>query len=81
MYSDLDMDVAVPNPLSPVSGPDGTVNIEGNDTQVAGTFSFLYQFSVHTRLGGRATSNFDFEYSGDISADLLGETGVSTEPC
>jgi len=79
MYSDLDMDIAVPNLKSPVAGPDGTVNVEGDDTQVAGTISFLYQFSDHTRLGGRATSKFDFEYGGNISADLLGEVGVSTE--
>jgi long-chain fatty acid transport protein len=79
MYSDLDMDIAVPNLMSPVEGPDGTVNVEGDDTQVAGTISFLYQFSDHTRLGGRATSKFDFEYGGNISADLLGEVGVSTE--
>ncbi len=79
MYSKLDMDVAVPNPMSPVTGPDGTVNLEGDDTQVAGSVSFLYQFSDRTRLGGRATSKFEFEYGGKVSSDLLGSTGLTTE--
>jgi long-chain fatty acid transport protein len=79
MYSKLDMDVGVPNPMSPIEGPGGSVNVEGDDTQVAGTLSFLYQFSDRTRLGGRVTSKFDFEYGGDISADLLGSVGVTTE--
>jgi long-chain fatty acid transport protein len=78
MYSDLDMDIAVPIASSPVLGPDGRVNLDGNDTQVAGSVSFLYEFSERTRLGGRATSKFDFEYDGNISADLLGEVGVDT---
>ena len=78
MYSELDMDIAVPNPNSPVQGPDGKVNLDGNDTQVAGSVSFLYEFSERTRLGGRALSKFDFEYDGNISADLLGQVGVET---
>ena len=78
MYSDLDMDIAVPNAKSPVQGPDGRVNLDGNDTQVAGSVSFLYEFSERTRLGGRALSKFDFEYDGDISSDLLGQVGVET---
>lgn len=79
MYSNLDMDVAVPNSTSPLQGPEGRVNLDGDDTQVAGTLSFLYQFSDRTRLGGRATSKFDFEYGGNISAELLGSVGVTTE--
>ncbi len=78
MYSNLDMDIAVPNPESPVQGPDGKVNLDGDDIQVAGSLSFLYEFNDRTRLGGRATSKFDFEYSGDISAELLGQVGVET---
>ena len=79
MYSELDMDIAVPNGNSPVQGPDGKVNLDGDDVKVAGSLSFLYQFSQRTRLGARATSKFDFEYDGDISADLLGQVGVETE--
>ena len=78
MYSKLDMDIAVPNALNPF-GTDGKVNLDGDDVQVAGSFSFLYEFSERTRLGGRATSKFEFEYDGDISADLLGEVGVTTD--
>ena len=79
MYSQLDMDVAVPNPETPVQGPDGKINLDGDDIKVAGTLSFLYEFSQRTRLGGRATSKFDFEYDGNISAERLGEVGVDTE--
>jgi long-chain fatty acid transport protein len=78
MYSELDMDVAVPNPLSPVQGPDGKINLDGDDIQAAGTMSFLYEFTERTRLGGRATSKFDFDYDGNISSELLGEVGVET---
>jgi long-chain fatty acid transport protein len=73
------MDVAVPNLMSPVAGPDGTVNIDGDDFEVAGTLSFLYEFSDRTRLGGRTTSKFEFDYSGDVSSDLLGQVGATTE--
>jgi long-chain fatty acid transport protein len=79
MYSKLDMDVAVPNAMSPATGPDGKVNIDGDDTQVAASLSALYQFSERTRLGIRTTSKFDFSYSGDVSSDLLGEVGVETD--
>ena len=79
MYSELDMDVAVPNLNTPVQGPDGKVNLDGDDVQVAGSLSFLYEFTERTRIGGRTTSKFEFEYDGNISADLLGEVGVETE--
>ena len=78
MYSELDMDVAVPNAMAPVAGPEGRINLDGDDVQVAATLSFLYEFSESTRLGGRTTSKFDFKYDGDISADLLGQVGVET---
>ena len=63
MYSKLDMDVAVPNGMSPVTGPDGRATIDGDDIQVAGSLSALYQFSERTRLGLRGPSKFDFSYS------------------
>lgn len=78
MYSELDMDVAIPNAVNP-QGPEGRVNLDGDDIKVAGSLSFLYEFSERTRLGGRATSKFDFNYDGNISADLLGQVGVETE--
>lgn len=78
MYSELDMDVAVPLPAGPGPIEEGKINLDGDDIQVAGTLSFLYEFSDSTRLGGRATSKFDFEYDGNISAELLGQVGVET---
>jgi long-chain fatty acid transport protein len=79
MYSSLDMDVGVPNPNDPINGPEGKINLDGDDVQVAGSLSFLYEFSDRTRLGARTTSKFDFEYDGDISAELLGQVGVETQ--
>lgn len=78
MYSNLDMDIAVPNVVNPIEGPEGKVNLDGDDVQAAGSLSFLYEFTDSTRLGARATSKFDFSYDGDISAQLLGEVGVET---
>lgn len=79
MYSELDMDIAVPNSKNPIQGPEGRANLDGDDIKVAGSLSFLYEFSERTRLGGRTTSKFDFSYDGNISADLLGQVGVETE--
>jgi long-chain fatty acid transport protein len=73
------MDVAVPNAMSPATGPDGKVNLDGNDTQVAASLSAMYQFSEHTRLGIRGTSRFDFNYDGNVSTELLGQVGVETD--
>ena len=79
MYSKLDMDIAVPNPNNPFAGPDGKANVDGDDVQVAGGVSFLYEFSDQTRIGGRYTSKFDFEYDGDASLDPVGiEVGIDT---
>ena len=78
MYSNLDMDIAVPNPESQIEGPDGKVNLDGDDTEVAAGLSFLYEFSERTRLGARALSKFDFEYGGDLSAERFGQVGVDT---
>jgi long-chain fatty acid transport protein len=78
MYSKLDMDVAVPNPVNPIEGLEGKVNLDGDDIQVAGSLNFLYEFTERTRIGGRATSKFDFKYDGNISSRLVDEVGVET---
>ena len=79
MYSSLDMDIAVPNAQDPIQGGDGKINLDGDDVQAAGTLTFLYEFTENTRLGAHATSKFDFEYDGDVSAELLGQVGVETK--
>jgi len=50
-----------------------------NVTASYGVEGFTAQISERTRLGGRTTSKFDFNYDGNISADLLGRVGVETE--
>jgi long-chain fatty acid transport protein len=72
------MDVAIPNFRDPVLGQEGKAKIDGDDVQVAGMVSFLYEFSERTRIGGRATSKFDFEYDGEIKGERLTEDLKST---
>jgi len=71
MYSSLEMEIAVPNISNPVTGEEGKAKLDGDDVQVAGTVSFLYEFSDRTRLGGRATSKFEFEYDGNLNGKNL----------
>jgi long-chain fatty acid transport protein len=78
MYSDLELDVAIPNLASP-GEDEGKGEISGDDTQVAVSLSFHYQFSPRTAIGGRASSKFEFDYDGDIEAKYLGQVGVNTE--
>lgn len=79
MYSELELDIAVPNLATPQDG-EGKAEIDGDDVQVAGTLSFLYEISDKTRIGGRTTSKFDFEYGGNAEAALIGQSvGVDTE--
>jgi long-chain fatty acid transport protein len=79
MYSKLELDIAVPNLATPQEG-EGKAKIDGDDVEVAGTFSFLYELSDRTRIGGRTTSKFDFKYDGDAEAALIGQSvGVETE--
>ncbi len=80
MYSSLEMEIAVPNPENPLTGQEGKAKVDGDDFQVAGTFSFLYELSPTTRIGGRATSKFDFKYDGDAKAVLAQQqVGIETE--
>lgn len=79
MYSDLELEIRVPAPITPIPGQEGKAEIDGDDVQVAASGSFMYEFNESTRLGGRITSKFDFEYDGDISTELLGQVGVSTD--
>ena len=78
MYSDLELDVAIPNLLSP-GDDEGKGEISGDDVRAAASLSFHYQFSEQTAIGGRASSKFEFDYDGDIDAKYLGQVGVNTE--
>jgi long-chain fatty acid transport protein len=78
MYSDLELDIAIPNLVTPEDS-EGKAEVEGDDVQVAASVSFHYQFSERTAIGGRATQKFEFDYDGSVDAKFLGEVGVNTE--
>lgn len=78
MYSNLELDIAIPNAISPTD-EEGKAEIDGDDVQVAGSFSFHYQFTERTAIGGRASSKFEFDYDGNVDAKFAGEVGVNTE--
>jgi long-chain fatty acid transport protein len=79
MYSDLELDIAVPNIISPTPGSEGKAEIDGDDVQVAASGSFHYAFNDRTELGGRVTSKFEFDYDGNVQTEFIGQVGVSTE--
>jgi long-chain fatty acid transport protein len=81
MYSDLQLKISVPAILTPNprAQGEGRAKIDGDDVKVAASGSFLYNFNGRTRLGGRVTSKFEFDYDGDVQTEFLGEVGVSTE--
>jgi long-chain fatty acid transport protein len=79
MYSSLELDIAVPNLVSP-DDAEGKAEIDGDDVQAAVTGSFLYEFTESTRIGGRMTSKFEFEYDGNLKRLQVGQqVGLETE--
>jgi long-chain fatty acid transport protein len=78
MYSNLELDIAVPNILSP-GEDEGKGELDGDDIQVAPSLSFHYQITDRTAIGGRASSKFEFDYDGDLDSRYLGQVGVNTE--
>lgn len=78
MYSNLELDVAVPRILSPGEG-EGQVELDGDDVQAAASLSFHYQVTDRTAIGGRASSKFEFDYDGDLDSRYRGQIGVNTE--
>jgi long-chain fatty acid transport protein len=66
-YLDMDYDLAVGTP-----GPDGKVNIEGDDISAGVIIGALYEFSEATRLGVSFMSQIDLELGSDVSTDPLG---------
>ncbi len=79
MYSELELDVAIPAiPGSPQPG-EGKAEIDGDDVQVAVIGSFAYEFSPRTHLGGRISSNYEFDYDGNVDTAFIGSVGINTE--
>ena len=79
MYSSLEMDIAVPDIVS-MQGKEGKAEIDGDDVETAVTGSFLYEITGNTRVGGRMTSKFEFEYDGNLNRVLAGQqVGLATE--
>ena len=78
MYSDLELDIAIPNLISP-GDDEGKGELEGDDVQVAASLSFHYQFTPQTAIGGRATSKFKFDYGGNLERKYGGQVGINTE--
>ncbi|TDJ22229.1 MAG: hypothetical protein E2O58_12200, partial [Gammaproteobacteria bacterium] len=68
MYSDLEMKIAVPDPMNPSSN--GRAKLDGDDTQVGWNISALIEFDDATRLGIFYQSKFEFDYGGDAHVDL-----------
>lgn len=82
MYTDLELDVAVPNLVDPLNGPDGQATIKGDDTNVGVLVGAIYQFNDRTRIGAIYQTEFDQSFSGDIDLQLqIGSAtvGASTE--
>lgn len=73
MYTELDMDLAVPNP----GQPDSTANLDGDDTVVTIQLGTLYEFTDKTRIGVNYSSEFEADYDGGIQTS--GGINVSTE--
>jgi long-chain fatty acid transport protein len=78
MYSNLELDIAVPNILTPTD-EEGQAELDGDDIQVAPSLSFHYQITDRTAIGGRASSRFKFDYDGDLQTRYIGQVGINTE--
>jgi long-chain fatty acid transport protein len=70
LYTDLELDVAIPNLQNPVTGPDGQATIDGDDTNVGVQLGAIYEFTDATRLGVMYMSKFDQSFSGGLDLDL-----------
>ncbi|MDJ0780117.1 MAG: outer membrane protein transport protein [Gammaproteobacteria bacterium] len=79
-YTELDLKVAVPNPTTPLAGPDGRAKIDGDDTTFGYGLGVLFEPSDQTRIGIVYQSELEPEYSGDASLDPIGlEVGIDTK--
>jgi len=79
-YTELELEVAVPNTTTPLAGPDGRANIDGDDFNVGFALGAVFELSDRTRLGVVYQSELDAEYSGDAKLDPAGlKVGIDTE--
>lgn len=79
-YTELELNVAVPNPSTPLLGPDGEATIDGDDTTFGYGFGILLEPSDKTRIGITYQSGLEPDYEGDVSLERLGaEVGIETE--
>ena len=82
LYTDLELDVAIPNLQDPVAGPDGQAKLDGDDTNVGVQLGAIYEFNERTRIGISYLSKFDQEFEGSVNLDLAvgsAEVGVDTD--
>ena len=82
MYTELEMDVSIPNVVDPIAGDDGAAEIDGDDIVVGFNLSTLMELSDETRLGLFYQSEMAPEYGGDVTIALAvgsNTVGVDTE--
>jgi long-chain fatty acid transport protein len=70
LYTDLELDVAIPNLQDPINGPDGQASLDGDDTNVGVQAGAIYEFTDRTRLGVMYMTKFDQSFSGGVDLDL-----------
>ncbi len=66
LYTDLELDVAIPNLADPINGPDGQASIDGDDTNVGVQLGAIYQFNQRTRVGLMYLSEFDQSFISEL---------------
>jgi long-chain fatty acid transport protein len=80
MYTELDMDIAVPNLNGPPGSGDGKASVDGDDVVVAAQLSIAYQLTEQSRLGLMYNSEFDVSYNGNAEVEPAGTAvGVDTD--
>jgi long-chain fatty acid transport protein len=79
-YTELELKVAVPNPTTPLLGPDGRAKIDGDDFNIGYALGAVFELSDSTRLGMVYQSEIDADYEGDGELDPAGiDVGIETE--
>jgi long-chain fatty acid transport protein len=71
-YTELEMEIALPNPLPPGNRPDGVASIDGDDYDVGYTLGLMYEFSPQTRIGVDYQSEIETSYDSDVEISPIG---------